>query len=65
MGFLNADAPCSDLNGLDMRVPVLGPFNGDQATQIQLPDGSILVGLNGLNKVLGALQSRLSGMLKK
>lgn len=48
---------------LDARVPVLGPANGIQSSQIQLPDGTILIRLNGLDKVLGTLSCCLCGML--
>lgn len=50
-------------SSLDTRVPVLGPLDRVQATNIQLPDGTVLVELDGLDKVLGAGSGGLSGML--
>lgn len=48
---------------LDSRVPVLGPLDSVQATDIQLPDGTVLVELDGLDEVLGAGKGGLGGML--
>lgn len=42
---------------------MLGPLDGVQTTDIQFPDGTVLVELNGLDEVLGAGSGRLGGML--
>lgn len=42
---------------------MLGPLDSVQATDIQLPDGTVLVELDGLDEVLGAGSGGLGGML--
>lgn len=42
---------------------MLGPLDGVQTSNIQFPDGTVLVELNRLDKVLGAGDGRLGGML--